>query len=211
MKKVVNIYPSFPITTVNPPIRGSVLKTKKSLEDIKKCIIARAKVEEVLNDGSTLLLNLNNYDRDNSVDLGAKGQRDEFINKVNTFSNISKKSKIQNAPKKENTVSLSGIKFITESIEHDDGTVEIPAKKELQDFQPTPAVEEAKVEDAPVAEVKEEEAKEEEVVGAEKPSYFYELPAAKRRKWNLKHGRPADEDVEAEAPAVVETKDAENM
>ena len=171
MKKVVNIYPSFPITTVNPPIRGSVLKTKKDVNDIKKCIVARAKVEEVLNDGSTILLNLNNYDRDNSVDLGAKGQRDEFINKVNTFSNISKKSKIQNAPKKEETT------------------------------------EEAKPEEESVDA---EEAKE-EAVGAEKPAYFYELTAAKRRKWNLKHGRPADEDVEAEAPAVVETKDAENM
>ena len=65
MKKRVNIYPRGPITSVNPPIRMAVKGVTKDVQDIRKCIIAGAKVEEVINNGTAVLLNLNNYDKDN--------------------------------------------------------------------------------------------------------------------------------------------------
>lgn len=65
MTKVVNIYPKTPIVTVNPPIRATVNKVTKTTSDIYKCIIARAIVEEVLSDGSTIRLTFMNYDKDN--------------------------------------------------------------------------------------------------------------------------------------------------
>ena len=65
MKKRVNIYPRGPITTVNPPIRSVVKAVTKDVSDIRKCILAGAKVEEVINNYISIELNLNNYDKDN--------------------------------------------------------------------------------------------------------------------------------------------------
>ena len=64
--KIVNIYPKYPITTVNPPIRTAVKKVTKSIDEIRKCIIARAVVEEILNNGNTIPLDFSNYDKDNN-------------------------------------------------------------------------------------------------------------------------------------------------
>ena len=66
MNKKVNIYPKNPITSVNPTIRTTTLRVTKPVEDIRKCIIARAIVDEVLEDGSIVRLTLSNYDKDNS-------------------------------------------------------------------------------------------------------------------------------------------------
>lgn len=66
MNKVVNIYPSCPILSTNPPIRSVMNKVLKPVEDIRKCIIARAIVEEILNNGDIIRLDLFNYDKDNN-------------------------------------------------------------------------------------------------------------------------------------------------
>ncbi len=63
--KKVNIYPQRPIVTLNPPIRSSVRRVYKSAEEIRKCLIARGIVEEVMEDGSTVRLDFSNYDKDN--------------------------------------------------------------------------------------------------------------------------------------------------
>lgn len=64
MNKRVNIYPRGPITTVNPPIRVPVKNVTKDIKDIRRCIIAGAKVEEITKDG-IIVLNLQNYDLNN--------------------------------------------------------------------------------------------------------------------------------------------------
>ena len=64
-KKRVNIYPRRPINT-NPPIRMPVLNRTKNIKDIRMAIMSDAKVEEILPDGSVVLLNISNYDVDNS-------------------------------------------------------------------------------------------------------------------------------------------------
>ena len=70
MKKRVNIYPRGPITTTNPPIRVPVKNVTKDTKDIRRCILAGAKVEEVLDNGVVVLLNLNNYDVENPGTVG---------------------------------------------------------------------------------------------------------------------------------------------
>ena len=64
MNKRVNIYPRGPIVTENPPIRVPVKNVTKDIKDIRRCIIAGAKVEEITKDG-IVVLNLQNYDLNN--------------------------------------------------------------------------------------------------------------------------------------------------
>ena len=71
MSKIVNIYPTQPITSVNPPIRGKLMGVRRTNSDIRACIIGRARVEEVLKDGRTVLLDFTNYDKDNSIQEAA--------------------------------------------------------------------------------------------------------------------------------------------
>ena len=70
--KKVNIYPSTPIVSVTPPIRTTVKGATKKIETIRKCIIARAKVEEILPTGDTVILDLSNYDKDNRFNTESK-------------------------------------------------------------------------------------------------------------------------------------------
>lgn len=65
--KVVNVYPNKAITSINPPIRSKVMKVTMPITNIRKCIIERAIVDEVLPDGRTVRLDFTNYDKDNSV------------------------------------------------------------------------------------------------------------------------------------------------
>ena len=67
MTKKVNIYPTRPIITVNPPIRSTVKGVTKPVADIRSCILARAIVEEIMEDGNVINLDLNNYDKDNAL------------------------------------------------------------------------------------------------------------------------------------------------
>ena len=64
--KRVNIYPNGPIINVNPPIRTITKDVLKPINDIKKCILAGAYVEEVFGPYKTVKLDLSNYDTDNT-------------------------------------------------------------------------------------------------------------------------------------------------
>lgn len=63
LTKVVNIYPSMPITGVNPPIRSTVKRVTKSIDEIRTCLLSRATVEEILSDGKIVRLDISNYDK----------------------------------------------------------------------------------------------------------------------------------------------------
>ena len=65
LKKKVNVYPRGPITNVNPPIRVPVRNVLLPIADIRRCVLAGAKVEEILPDKTVVKLNLHNYDQDN--------------------------------------------------------------------------------------------------------------------------------------------------
>ena len=44
LKKKVNVYPRGPITNVNPPIRVPVRNVLLPIADIRRCVLAGAKV-----------------------------------------------------------------------------------------------------------------------------------------------------------------------
>ena len=67
MNKLVNVYPSSPIISINPPIRTRLNKINMSTENIRKCLISNAYVEEILNGNKTIKLTFDNYDKDNDT------------------------------------------------------------------------------------------------------------------------------------------------
>ena len=72
MTKLVNIYPNGPITTINPPIRIRLNRISMDITDIRKCLIAKAYVEEILDGNKTIPLTFENYDKDNDDVKDAK-------------------------------------------------------------------------------------------------------------------------------------------
>ena len=61
LKKLVNIYPTMPITDFNPPMRVPTKRVYKTIGEIRTCLIRRAIVDEIMPDGSTVRLGLDNY------------------------------------------------------------------------------------------------------------------------------------------------------
>lgn len=66
MIKTVNINARIPVKTITPPIQGYHAGIKMSSGDILKCLTRRAIVDEVLDDGTTVRLNMRNYFTDNN-------------------------------------------------------------------------------------------------------------------------------------------------
>lgn len=66
MVKLVNITSKVAIRTVTPKICGTHKNVLMPTGDILRCILMRAHVEEILSDGSTVILNLGNYNKDNT-------------------------------------------------------------------------------------------------------------------------------------------------
>lgn len=71
MTKRVNIRTTVAVRTVNPPISGTKTNIIMSTSDILKCLCRRAVVEEILPNGKTIRLNMNNYYLDNGAGLDA--------------------------------------------------------------------------------------------------------------------------------------------
>ena len=71
LTKVVNIFPSMPITNVNPPIRVPVRRVKKTTDVIRNCLLSRAIVEEILPNGKTIRLTMGNYNAINDYEADA--------------------------------------------------------------------------------------------------------------------------------------------
>ena len=65
MVKKVNIIARLPVRTMYPPIYGTYEGISMSPANILKCILHKAYVEEVLEDGSTVELTIENYNKVN--------------------------------------------------------------------------------------------------------------------------------------------------
>lgn len=158
MTKKVNIYPSTPIVNVQPVIRSIVKNATKDLDTIRKCIISRAKVEEVLPNGELVRLDLNNYDKDN------------------TFANAKETTPVDEKKVKEPATETPAEKVVepekeaTPAVEEENAvetTVEEPVVEEKKEEVASPAVDEvvteevtAEPENIPEAPVEEEKAEE---------------------------------------------------
>lgn len=68
MKKLVNVYTKNVIRGLKSvPLRTDARGIHLDPEDIKTCIMAKARVEEILDDGTTIPLDFTNYTSDNNA------------------------------------------------------------------------------------------------------------------------------------------------
>lgn len=86
MKKKVDITPTLPIFQLRVPVVGPVMNYEMAIGDIGVCIYARALVDEILEDGTKVRLNLQNYDKDNSH--LAKSNIEKIVDSVKGVENI---------------------------------------------------------------------------------------------------------------------------
>lgn len=82
MKKMVNVYPVIPVLSIRTPIMTTALNCELSYGDILNCIYARAIVDEVLPNGDTVRLNLNNYNKCNVPQTEEPVKVEEVIEEV---------------------------------------------------------------------------------------------------------------------------------
>ena len=158
MLKLVNIYPNGPITTINPPIRTALTKFSMDVADIRKCLLANAYVEEILNGSKTIQLTFENYDKDNDPVIDAPKTAPKMVpvnHDVKVDDNIEPEEKtvtpeVNEDPKVEEPVVEDG--SVEDSTLAEDKTVE-ETTSEDESAEP---VEEVPVEDAVVEETTEE-------------------------------------------------------
>ena len=67
LKKKVNVYPRRPLFFGNFEIRRNKKDIEMTIGNIYNSLLAMAKVEEVLSDGTIIALNMKNYNKDNSI------------------------------------------------------------------------------------------------------------------------------------------------
>lgn len=184
--KNVNVYPTRPITNVNPPIRTTVKAVSMTLEQIRACLFSSANVQEILDNGDVIDLTLSNYDTDNNP-------KSDVAPAVNPLDNVPADidpDTVKVAPKVEEKPAEE----INVQEKIDEKSVE-EAKKEVK-----PVADEVKAEESAsvVEEEKDEkveEVKEESVVEESKPEETVEE-------------KPADEvKAEESAPVVEEEKE----
>lgn len=81
--KKVNIYPQGrPITALRQMIRNNIFGAELTLEQIKSILVQHGRVDEVLKDGSTVTLTLNNYtDMDLYRNIREREEKEEAARK----------------------------------------------------------------------------------------------------------------------------------
>ena len=200
MSKIVNIYPTQPITSVNPPIRGKLMGVRRTNSDIRACIIGRARVEEVLKDGRTVPLDFTNYDKDNSISEDAP-----VVEEIKT------------APVLAEAPSLPAV----EAIEND--STPAPVEEDVMVIpDAVETVEEVEVESEPEAEAEEPEEEPEEVEEAEVTEEVeepVEESAAEKARKAIEAVETEVVDIDdegamegySEIESAVETEDADNQ
>ena len=75
MDKRVNVKIKKYITRFNPPIKRNLRRVTMSTEQIRICLLEHALVEEILDDGTIIPLNIENYDKDNNITIEEKIQK----------------------------------------------------------------------------------------------------------------------------------------
>ena len=68
MIKRVNVRTNTEIRNIETPVYSNKQNISMNTKDIRTCLMKGAYVYEILNDGSTLRLDLNNYNKENNVE-----------------------------------------------------------------------------------------------------------------------------------------------
>lgn len=154
MTKKVNIYPSTPITNVQPIIRSTIKNATKDTETIRKCIISRAKVEEILATGEIVKLDLSNYDKDNTLSKGKEVVNNKSVVKEEPISDKTPTENVGDDKAEETKVIEDAI--TTDEVVNEDKTedvaVEVEDKENESEEETDAVVEEAINEDEDTAE-----------------------------------------------------------
>ena len=101
MIKTVNIYcQGRPITALGTVIRSDIMGARLDVADIKKLILQKAQVREVLPDGSTVILDLNNYDKPDMMEQSKAAKEAEAAAKKQAAINAAKQKEIIDAKNK---------------------------------------------------------------------------------------------------------------
>lgn len=133
-KKKVNIHPQGrPITVLNNMIRSDVMGAYLTTEEIRNILIQKGAVREVMPDGSTVTLNLNNYNKTNLFDErrkeiaseNEKARQDKIVQK-----------KLENDIKTKDMARASAIaKVLTSTVPSEikkDTSIDPPTVKDVQ-------------------------------------------------------------------------------
>ena len=162
MLKLVNIYPNGPITTINPPIRTALTKFSMDVADIRKCLLANAYVEEILNGSKTIQLTFENYDKDNDPVIDAPKTAPKMVpvnHDVKVDDNIEPEEKtvtpeVNEDPKVEDgsveDSTLAEDKTVEETTSEDESAEPVEEQVPIEDAVVEETTEEAPVEDGPV-------------------------------------------------------------
>ena len=146
-KKRVNVKICGPIYTVNPPITRTVLDTELSVGDIRNCICAKATVEEILNNGKIIRLDLYNYNKDN--------QPKKTVTKPTT-AQPKKSLEVSSTQKQQDAVNVTVVK---------NETITKNEQVKVKEVKPAPIAEEKTVEDSKQTKPVKEEVKAEKPTG----------------------------------------------
>ena len=162
MLKLVNIYPNGPITTINPPIRTALTKFSMDVADIRKCLLANAYVEEILNGSKTIQLTFENYDKDNDPVIDAPKTAPKMVpvnHDVKVDDNIEPEEKtvtpeVNEDPKVEDgsveDSTLAEDKTVEETTSEDESAEPVEEQVPIEDAVVEETTEEAPVEDGSV-------------------------------------------------------------
>lgn len=126
MNKLVNIYPSRPIIELNPPVRCIITRVLVPEEYIKVCINSGAIVEEITRTGKKVLLNNDNYNKDNSIEQPivveepkASVEKKENIKVEEKITEMNKKIENKKYSNKKNKYKQSFNNTSSSTISHD--------------------------------------------------------------------------------------------
>lgn len=134
-KKKVNIHPQGrPITVLNNMIRSDVMGAYLTTEEIRNILIQKGAVREVMPDGSTVTLNLNNYNKTNLFD---ERQKQIATERENARQDKIVQKKIENDIKAKDMARANAIaKIITTSSAPSeikkDTSIDLPTVKDVQ-------------------------------------------------------------------------------
>ena len=124
MNKLVNIYPSMPITSLKIPLRTRVTNIRMDCESIRKCIIANAIVEEVLDDNSVIRLNLSNYNKNNnSTHVVRKSEKHVFKAPEKNIEAVKNINTNKNKVEEKHDNAKKEVKLSTHEVKVDEATI----------------------------------------------------------------------------------------
>lgn len=137
--KRVNVYAKFPVRSVDPVIHGVKKNTDMTISDILKCLCRGARVEEILPDGKTVNLNMNNYYTDNTTKIVASIHTEQKSTPVISDNEV--------VTHEEDVVKIEDTTVVQEELAVEEEVPEAPIEAQVVETETLETEEDAKVEE----------------------------------------------------------------